>query len=182
MSRIGNLPIKIPTGVTVSVENQKVTIKGPKGELSLIIPRNIEVEIKNELLVVSNKKGESYAPVHGTTRAHLSNMVHGVSEGWSKELEMVGTGYRCEVKGDTVILTVGFSHPVELSIPNGISLEIDKTRIIVKGSDKEMVGHFSALIRSARPPEPYKGKGIKYVDEYIRRKAGKAAKGAEGSE
>lgn len=182
MSRIGKLPIIIPEGVNVSVDKQQVVVKGPKAELKLKLPRNIEVEINDTQLNVINKKGDSHAPVHGTTRAHLSNMIHGVSEGWSKELEMVGTGYRCEVKGETLVLIVGYSHPIELPIPEGIKVETDKTKITVSGADKEDVGQFSALIRAARPPEPYKGKGIKYVDEYIRRKAGKAAKGAEGAE
>ena len=178
MSKIGKLPIKLPEGVKVSIEKKSVKVVGPKGELELKLPREIELVQKNgEVLVEVRSKSKNSKALHGTVRAHLSNMIKGVTKGWSKELEMVGTGYRSEVSGNDLILTVGFSHPVKMEIPKELSIKTEKTSIIIEGIDKELVGQMAAKIRAIRPPEPYKGKGIKYKDEVVRRKPGKAAKG-----
>lgn len=179
MSRVGNLPIKIPQGVSVDKVGSNIVVKGTMGELSINIPEDIEVDLKNEEIVVSRKNElKQTKALHGTTRAHISNMVIGVSKGWSKTLELVGTGYRAEVSGDKLKLSVGYSHPIEISAPEGISFKVEKSDITVSGCDKNLVGQVAATIRSKRKPEPYKGKGIKYKGEVIRRKAGKAAKAA----
>jgi len=179
MSKIGKTPIKLPEGVTVDISGKTVVVKGSKGEIQKTIPKVIELDLKdgilNVLLTANNKKGQA---LHGTWRAILANTVNGVSSGWKKSLELVGTGYRAEVSGDTLILTVGYSHPVKIQAPKGISFKVEKTIVTVEGVDKELVGLVSANIRHVRPPEPYKGKGIKYEGEFIRRKAGKAAKAA----
>ncbi|OGM28089.1 50S ribosomal protein L6 [Candidatus Woesebacteria bacterium RIFCSPLOWO2_01_FULL_39_61] len=177
MSKIGKLPIQLPEGVTVEVEGKTVKVIGPKGTLKFKIDKDIEVQKKDNFLevITSGKSNRAYS-LHGTTRALIANMVKGVSEGWSKQLELVGTGYRAETSGNLLTLSVGFSHPVKFEAPSGISFKVEKSIINVEGVDKELVGQISAKIRSVRPPEPYKGKGIKYQDEYIRRKAGKAAK------
>jgi len=177
MSKIGKAPVAIPEGVTVTIEGQTVNVSGPKGNLSRKFPRDVSFEIKEGQVLVSCKKENKVAQsLFGTTRALINNMVHGVSQGWVKELELVGTGYRAEVNGETLILTVGFSHPVKIEAPAGISFKVEKTIITVAGPDKELVGQVAANIRSVKPPEPYQGKGIKYQDEVVRRKAGKAAK------
>jgi len=179
MSRIGKLPIKVPTGVTVSVSGQEVEVKGPKGSLKRIVHEGIEAKIENDEVIVSMPKAkDSLKPFFGTERALLANMVKGVSEGWSKQLELVGTGYRAETSGKSLTLTVGYSHSVKVDAPEGVSFKVEKNVVTVEGSDREAVGHVSALVRAVRPPEPYKGKGIKYINEVIRRKAGKAAKTA----
>lgn len=179
MSRIGKLPIAIPEGVEIKVDGQKITIKGPKGTLVRTIPEKISVKTEDGSLIVELKKdNEALKPLFGTTRAHLANAVHGVKEGWSKVLELVGTGYRAEVSGKTLSILVGYSHPIKVEAPDGITFKVVKTDITIEGYDKELVGLISARIRAVRPPEPYKGKGIKYKDEVIRRKAGKAAKSA----
>ncbi|MBI3397162.1 50S ribosomal protein L6 [Candidatus Woesebacteria bacterium] len=176
MSRIGKQPINLIQGVTSEISGNKVKITGPKGTLELVIPRSISVDLKDNLLIVS-KKGDSKSvrEVYGTTRALLANIVKGVSEGWSKELELVGVGFRAEVQGSILVLNVGFSHQVKVPAPSGITFKVEKLVIRIEGIDKEMVGRTAADIRSIRPPEPYKGKGIKYRDEIVRRKPGKAA-------
>ncbi len=179
MSRIGKLPVLIPNGVTVEVADRVVKVTGPKGTLTRSFPREVEVEVKDGNVLVSTKKTTDFArAMHGTIRAHIGNMVKGVSEGWVKALELVGTGYRAEISGDTLTLTVGFAHPVKMKLPQGISGKVEKTVVTLEGADKELVTWFASTARDVRPPEPYNGKGIKYVGEVIRRKAGKAAKSA----
>lgn len=177
MSRIGNTPIELPKDVEVTMSEGTVAAKGPKGNFSINLPKTIEVEKEDSILNVKlARKRASLSPLHGTFRALIANMVHGVTEGWKRSLELVGTGYRAEVKGNTLVLTIGYSHPVELAIPEGITVSVEKNIINIEGVDKNSVGQFAANTRAARPPEPYKGKGIKYSDEVVRRKAGKAAK------
>lgn len=175
MSRVGNRAINIPTGVTVSVDNNVVTVKGPKGELSTVINKNISVEIlENELKLT--RKNDNFKQFHGTANANIRNMIIGVTEGYSKKLEAVGVGYRFQVKGKELIVSAGYSNPVTVEIPEGIQLESpSNTELFVKGIDKQKVGQFAAEIREIRKPEPYKGKGIRYADEHIRRKEGKKA-------
>jgi len=176
MSKIGKQIINLPTGVTIDVAEKKVSVKGPKGNLELSLPRKIEVKVEGDSVEVL-KKGETkqLTALHGTIRSLINNMVKGVTEGFSKQLELIGTGFRAEVSGNTLALTIGFSHQVKLEIPAGISAKVEKNVITVEGVDKIAVGQFAADIRGSRPPEPYKGKGVKYVDEVIRRKPGKAA-------
>lgn len=177
MSKIGKMPIKIPEGVQVEIQGHNIKISGPKGVVEKILPEGFKVEVLDqELRINIDNKGKSLISIHGTTRAILANAVKGVSEGWRRELELVGTGYRGEVSGNKLVLNIGFSHPVVLEAPEGINFKIEKNIITVEGIDKELVGHIASKIRSIRPPEPYKGKGIKYKDEVVRRKAGKAAK------
>lgn len=177
MSKIGKQPIILPEGIKAEISGREIVINGPKGNLKRILPRGVDINQKDGLLIVT-VKSEDLNPIFGTTRVLVANMVKGVSEGWSKQLELVGTGYRAEVKGNILVLTVGYSHPVEIEAPEGISFKVEKTIITVEGLDKEIVGQIAANIRGVRPPEPYKGKGIKYSDEVIRRKAGKVAKAA----
>ena len=178
MSRIGNRVLQIPTGVTVTVDNNLVSVKGPKGELNTNIPEDIKVEVKDNTLVVA--RVNELIPtkqLHGTTNANLNNMMIGVSKGFEKSLEIIGVGYRFNQKGNTLVINAGYSHPVELQIPEGIKLELkSNTEILLSGIDKSLVGEFAANIRKVRKPEPYKGKGIRYVGEYVRRKEGKKAK------
>lgn len=182
MSRIGKKPIEIPQGVNVQIESQKVTVKGPKGELSLHVRPEISVEQKHGSLVavprVQSKLGRS---LWGLTRTLISNMVQGVTQGYEKRLEIEGVGYRAAVEGDVLALSLGFSHPVKMKTPEHMTLTVDKNVIIVSGLDKEQVGQFAARIRKVRPPEPYKGKGIRYEGEVIRRKLGKKAVSAGGA-
>ncbi|KKQ41754.1 MAG: 50S ribosomal protein L6 [Microgenomates group bacterium GW2011_GWC1_37_8] len=179
MSRIGKLPIELPEGVSIKVDGNRVFVTGPKGELAKNISKVVSVKKEGNRYVVSvNSKSKSARSIHGTTRAHIANMVNGVSVGFSKKLEMVGTGYRGEVSGRILSLAIGYSHPVKIEAPEGIIFSVEKSDITITGMDKEIVGEIAAKIRAIRPPEPYKGKGIKYKDEYIRRKAGKAAKTA----
>lgn len=179
MSKIGKLPIDIPEKVSIEINNNSVLIKGPKGELNVNIPKSVKVDKSNNQLVLSSTgKTKQARADYGTTRAHLNNAVKGVTEGWSKILELVGTGYRASVEGDELTILIGFSHPIKLKAPEGISFKVEKTEVTVEGIDKHLVGQVAAKIRSYRPPEPYKGKGIKYNDEEVRRKAGKAAKTA----
>ena len=180
MSRIGKLLIKVPNTVTVALTDENIIITGPKGTLTRKLPRVISVTKTEEgLLKVSVKKSTNESKkIHGTERALIANMVAGVSVGWSKTLEMVGSGYRGESSGDTLTLSIGYSHPIKIVAPAGITFKVEKTDITIDGIDKEMVGQIAAKIRAIRPPEPYKGKGIKYKDEVVRRKAGKAAKTA----
>ena len=177
MSRIGKQPVPVPSGVDVAVDGLDVTVKGPKGELSQSMPEGVAISVEgDEVVVTRNSESRDDRARHGLVRSLISNMVVGVTEGYEKNLEMVGVGYRAQQKGKDLELQVGFSHPVDVEAPEGIELTVtDQTRISVKGIDKTVVGQVAANIRKIRPPEPYKGKGIKYVDEVIRRKAGKAA-------
>ena len=177
MSRIGNRKIVVPTGVTVTIENNKVTVKGPKGELVIDIVDNITVsQEENTIIVTRANEEKTTKAMHGTTNANINNMIKGVTEGFQKELEIIGVGYRFNTKGTTLVINAGYSHPVEMSIPTGLTVElVSNTEITVKGIDKSLVGKFAAEIRSVREPEPYKGKGIRYKDEYVRRKEGKKA-------
>jgi len=182
MSRIGRQPVNLPDGVEAKLDGSAIVVTGGKGSLDRVIPGDLAVKVEGKQIIVEPKrKGKSTKAMHGTYRALIANMVVGVSDGWKKELEIVGTGYRTEVKGDKLVLTVGFSHQIKLDIPKALNIKADKTSIVIEGMDKELVGQFAAEVRAVRPPEPYKGKGIKYKDEVIRRKAGKAAKAAEGA-
>jgi len=182
MSKIGRLPVAVPAGVVVETCPDGLKVSGPKGSLTVKIPKGITFSQKeNEIVFAQIRKYKEMNSLFGTTRALFSNTVKGVSDGWKKELELVGTGYRAEVVGQDLVLTVGFSHPVKIAAPEGIGIKVEKTTISVEGPDKELVGQIAANIRKVRPPEPYKGKGIKYKDEVIRRKAGKAAKAVTGS-
>lgn len=178
MSRVGNKPVDLPTGVDVQVEGSAVKVKGSKGELERTFHERISFDVGDDAVTVTrpDDSRESRA-LHGLSRALLNNMVVGVSAGFAKELEIQGVGYRASLKGKDVELLVGFSHPVVVEAPDGITFEVpDQNKIIVSGIDKEQVGQVAATIRKVRPPEPYKGKGIRYVGEYVRRKAGKAGK------
>jgi large subunit ribosomal protein L6 len=182
MSKIGRQPIQIIAGATVEVIGREVKITGPKGTLVQKLPRGIEVEVKDgEINVTRKGNAKSDVSNHGTIRALLNNNIKGVTTGWSKQLELVGTGFRAEVMGKTLSLTVGFSHPVKIEAPDGITFKVEKTFVTVEGPSREDVGQISSVIRAVRPPEPYKGKGIKYTDEVIRRKAGKAAAKTTGA-
>jgi large subunit ribosomal protein L6 len=178
MSRIGKRPIQIPAKVSIEIDGQKVSVKGPKGELSRTLPPEVEV-VQEEASIVVRRRDESRTARqrHGLCRTLVSNMVEGVSQGFQKKLEIKGVGYRAQVQGKTLILNVGYSNPVEIAPPSGIDLSVEaNTNVTVSGIDKEVVGNTAAQIRAVRPPEPYKGKGIKYSDEIIRRKAGKSGK------
>ncbi len=177
MSRIGKKPVVIPAGVTVTVKDNLVTVKGPKGELKQDVNKKITVEVKdNEVIVTRPNDQKENRSMHGLYRALIANMVKGVTEGFSKELTIVGTGYRGQMKGKNLVLTIGYSHPVEITPPANITIEAPKpTQIFVRGIDAQVVGQVAADIRAVREPEPYLGKGIRYVDEYVRRKEGKAA-------
>ncbi len=178
MSRIGNKPILLPADVTVTVKNHTVDVKGPKGELTFDFNADINVEVVgNEVLVKRPNDTKWMKTIHGTTRALVHNMVEGVSKGFTKTLEINGVGYRAQLQGNKVVLSIGYSHQVELEIPQGLKVETPKATVInISGIDKQLVGQFAAEIREVRKPEPYKGKGIKYSDEHIRRKEGKTAK------
>jgi len=181
VSRIGRLPVQVPNGVTVDLEGSTVTVKGPKGELRRTFSNLIGISLESgELIVTRSSDQPAERALHGTTRAHLANMIHGVSQGYEVVLEVEGVGYRAEMEGDSLAISVGYSHPITFEPPEGISFGADaKTRQIkVMGHDKEQVGQAAANIRKVRPPEPYHGKGIHYLGEHIRRKAGKAGKGA----
>ena len=175
MSRVGNRIISIPTGVTASVDGNKVTVKGPKGELSTAINENITVNI-NENEITLTRKNDNFKNFHGTANANINNMIVGVTNGFEKKLESVGVGYRFQLKGAELVVTAGYSHPVNVQIPEGINLEVpSNTELFVRGINKQLVGEFAANVRKIRKPEPYKGKGIRYADEHIRRKEGKKA-------
>ena len=178
MSRIGNKPVVIPAGVTVDLKDNTVTVKGPKGELSYTFNQNISLEQREGEVVFSRPDdSKENKTIHGTTRAVFNNMVVGVTEGFQKELELIGVGYRAQLQGKKLVLNVGYSHPVGFTPEEGIEIEVpSNTKVIVKGYDKQKVGELAANIRGVRPPEPYKGKGIRYVDEFVRRKEGKTGK------
>ncbi|HPS40897.1 MAG TPA: 50S ribosomal protein L6 [Candidatus Woesebacteria bacterium] len=178
MSRIGKQPITIPTGVTVAVDNRTVTVTGPKGNLTLTIPFKINVEVKdNTVFVTRVSEDKKVKACHGATRAHLNNMITGVQTPWIKELEIKGTGYKASVNGNKLKVLAGYIHPVEITAPEGIFFQVpEETKIIVTGIDRMVVGQVASNIRKIRTPEPYKGKGIRYTDEFIKLKAGKKAK------
>ena len=180
MSRIGRMPIAIPAGVTVEIaENNKVTVKGPKGTLERVLPKEMKITQENgEIKVERPNDLKKEKSLHGLTRTLINNMVLGVTNGYEKKLEINGVGYRAAKQGKKLVLTLGYSHPVEMDDPDGIETVVEGQNIIVKGIDKEKVGQYAAEIRTQRAPEPYKGKGIKYVDEVIRRKVGKTGKKA----
>ena len=175
MSRIGNRKLLVPANVTVSVDGNVVTVKGPKGELSTEINKDITVNVNGNELTLT-RKDDSVKNFHGTANANIKNMIVGVTEGYEKRLESIGVGYRFALKDGKLVVTAGYSHPVNVEIPAGLSLEVpSNTELVVKGIDKCLVGEFSANVRKIREPEPYKGKGIRYKDEVVRRKEGKKA-------
>jgi len=176
MSRIGIKPIVVPAGVEVTVDGNVITVKGPKGQLSQEISKNMTVEVKDGTVTVSRPDDDRHnRGQHGLARTLINNMIIGVTTGFEKKLQLVGVGYKAEKKGDTLVMSLGYSHPVEMKDPEGITTECpSQTEVTVKGIDKALVGNYAANIRAWRKPEPYKGKGIKYVDEVIRRKEGKA--------
>lgn len=176
MSRVGRMPIDIPAGVTATLDGQVITVKGPKGELTRTLHPDMKVTVQDNVITVERPNDEkNNRALHGLTRALIANMVKGVTDGFKKELEIVGVGYRAQMKGKKLALTLGFSHPLELDAPEGITIECPSaTQIVISGINNEHVGEFAAKIRGYRLPEPYKGKGIRYVGEHVRRKAGKA--------
>jgi large subunit ribosomal protein L6 len=180
MSRIGKLPVKIPSGVTVNVQAQTLVVKGSKGELTRTVHPDMRLTVeKDEVTVARPSESKLHRSLHGLTRTLVANMIEGVSKGYEKQLELVGVGYRATRQGQDLVLTVGYSHPVRYGVPDGITIEVpEPTRVIVRGSNKEVVGQVTAEIRKVRPPEPYKGKGILYRGERVRRKAGKTGKTA----
>lgn len=178
MSRVGKKPIEIPAGVTVTNENNHLTVKGPKGELSRTFNQDIQIAIEENVITISRPSdAKDHRALHGTTRAVLANMVEGVAKGFERSLDLIGVGYRASKQGKKLVLNVGYSHPVEIDPEEGIEIEVpSNTKVIVKGTDKERVGALAANIRGVRPPEPYKGKGIRYEGEFVRRKEGKTGK------
>jgi large subunit ribosomal protein L6 len=178
MSKVGKMPVKIPKGIKIDVNDAGISVTGPKGTLSRPLRREVSVKVEDDSIVVSRASDQRFhRSLHGLTRALIQNMVTGVSEGFKRELEMVGIGYRAEMKGPVMELNVGYSHLILFRPPEGVSIEVmhRENKIVVSGIDKQLVGQTAAEIRSFRPPEPYKGKGIRYVGEMVRRKAGKAA-------
>jgi large subunit ribosomal protein L6 len=179
MSRIGNKVIQVPADVTVTVSPENyVVVKGPTGQLEFQFNQNLTIKLEGNEIAVTRPNDEIFSrKIHGTTRALIQNMVIGVKDGFKKQLEIKGVGYRAQLQGNTVVLNMGFSHPVELEIPEGVTVTIPKnTEVTIEGADKQAVGEFAAKIRSVKKPEPYLGKGIRYVGEYVPRKAGKTAK------
>lgn len=178
MSRIGNLPITIPDGVTVTIDNRLVTVNGPKGSLTLSLPVKINAEVKDNQIVVSRlSEDKKVKSNHGTTRAHLHNMIQGVVTPWTKQLEIRGTGYKFAVNGNKLVVNAGYINPVEVVAPEGVFFQLDdETKLTVSGINKVFVGQTASNIRKIRTPEPYKGKGIRYLNEFIKLKAGKTAK------
>jgi len=178
MSRIGNKVITVPAGVEVNIVDNFATVKGPKGELKQQFDKDMTFNIEgNEITVVRPSDSKRHRTVHGTTRAILANMIEGVSAGFKKELELIGVGYRAQMQGKKLVLSVGYSHPVEFEEIEGIKLGVEgNTKVSIEGINKEVVGQYAAKVRAVRPPEPYKGKGIRYVGEYVRRKEGKTGK------
>lgn len=182
MSRIGKTPINVPQEVTVTKEGNIVVVKGPKGELRLTLPPKIDLKAKGEQLeITSAGQDKRSSALHGFVRAQLANYIKGVTSGWSKVLELSGVGFRAAITGANLVLTVGFSHPVTIAPPPGITLSVVEGRIVISGIDKQLVGQVAAGIREIKKPEPYKGKGIKYQGEHIRKKAGKSAKAVGGA-
>ena len=182
MSRIGKLPVEIPSGVEIVLDGGKVSVKGSKGSLEKSFSDVVEFKKEENKVLISTRRSDKGAKaMHGTARAIIANMVKGVSEGWSRTLELVGTGYRADIQGNILNLVVGYSTPVKVEIPEGVNVKVEKLDIILDGADKQVVGEFAARIRKVRSPEPYQGKGIRYKDEVVRRKAGKAAKTGEAA-
>lgn len=181
MSRIGRMPIVVPAGVEVKINGSDIEVKGPKGTLTRTVHSDMALSMEgNEIHVTRPSDDKEHRSLHGLTRSLVANMVEGVSNGYKKELEINGIGYRAEKNGKTLVLTIGYSHKVEVDEIDGITIDVPApNKIVISGPDKQKVGQFAANIREKRPPEPYKGKGIKYVDEYIRRKEGKAGKGGK---
>ncbi|MFZ0014483.1 MAG: 50S ribosomal protein L6 [Acidimicrobiia bacterium] len=177
MTRKGKIPIPVPSGVTVTIDQSHISVKGPKGLLEQELTHGVTVEQQEVGIVVSLTRREAdQKPFQGLYRTLIHNMVHGVTQGFDKRLQMIGVGYRASVQGEKLVLQVGFSHPTEVEIPDFIEVQVEKnTFLLISGIDKQKVGQFAAQIRSIRPPEPYQGKGIRYVDEYVRKKAGKSA-------
>ena len=175
MSRIGNSPIKLPDGVTVSTVDGVLTAKGGKGELSYALPKQVELSVEDNAVVVTPKGKDKFGrSIWGTVRSNVSNMVQGVSAGFEKKLEINGVGYRAAMQGNKLQLSLGYSHPVVMDVPAGLTVAVDgNTKISVSGADKQLIGQFAAEVRAKRPPEPFKGKGVKYADEHIVRKEGK---------
>lgn len=178
MSRVGKKPLEIPAGVTITIEGSTVTVKGPKGELSRTFNPDMTIAVEENVLTVSRPSDEkTHRALHGTTRSLLANMVEGVSKGYERGLELIGVGYRASKQGNKLVLNVGYSHPVEIEPEAGIEFEVPAaTKIVVKGTDKQRVGEYASNIRAVRAPEPYKGKGIRYEGENVRRKEGKTGK------
>lgn len=175
MSRVGNRLLQMPAGVTVSVDGNIVSVKGPKGELSTKINENITVEVTDTEIKVT-RKNDNFKKYHGTANANIRNMLIGVTEGYERKLELVGVGYRFQMKGKDLVVNAGYSNPVEIKVPEGITVEVpSNTELVIRGIDKQLVGEFAANVRKIRKPEPYKGKGIRYSDEVVRRKEGKKA-------
>jgi large subunit ribosomal protein L6 len=182
MSKIGKQPITIPQGVTANLADSQIVVSGPKGELKFQLRPEIKVEIESDKIKISRKSESKIAKsLHGLTRSIIANMVQGVTIGHQKILEIVGVGYRAAIQGENLVLNVGYSHPVVISKVPGIQIETKENKVIVSGTDKALVGEIAARIRRTRQPEPYKGKGIKYIDEIIRRKAGKTVKTVGGT-
>ncbi|MDX1535212.1 MAG: 50S ribosomal protein L6 [Candidatus Spechtbacterales bacterium] len=182
MSRIGKQPIEVPDKVNITIDGENVLVKGPLGELSVDVPSVLSVKQEDNLLTVEVGKKSSRTPaLWGLYRSLLNNMVKGVSKGFEKKLQIEGVGYRAETQGNKIVLNLGYSHPIEMEVPEGIKVEVEKSTITVSGADKQLVGQFAADIRSKRKPEPYKGKGIRYENEHVRRKAGKRAVGTAGA-
>lgn len=183
MSRIGRSPVEVPQGVTVAIKDGAVTVTGPKGTLMCVLPEGISAEMKDQtILITRNSDGRVTRSHHGFARATIMNNVTGVSTGWTKILELSGVGYRVAMSGANIVLTIGFSHTVTVTPPEGITLRVEDGKILVSGQDKQSVGQMAASIREIKKPEPYKGKGIKYQGEHIRKKAGKAkAAGSSGA-
>lgn len=180
MSRIGKKSISIPSDVFIEQSGSTVKVKGPKGELAVNVKGKFKITIESGKVVVENIGDSSQGALHGLYRSLIQNMVWGVTKGWTKSLEMIGVGYRAAVTGATLTLNVGFSHQVDFVLPAGVTAEVKENKINIQGIDKQQVGEVAAKVRRVRPPEPYKGKGIRYVGEVVRRKAGKTAKGAAG--
>ena len=175
MSRIGRKPLPLPKGVTLTPKAGAVSVKGPKGELSKPLPEGISVKTEaDKIQVLRADDSRQNRSKHGLIRAHLANMVKGVTEGWNRELEINGVGYRAEVAGDTINMALGYSHPIAFKLPKGVTAKVDKNRVTLSSADRDLVGQTAAKVRELRPPEPYKGKGVKYVEEVIKRKVGKA--------
>lgn len=180
MSHIGRQPIEIPDGVEVSLKSEEISVKGPKGSLSQNLSPLVKVEQKEKELIVSPADEKQNTPMWGTTRALINNMIIGVSKGFEKHLEIHGVGYKAQVQGKSIELNVGYSHPIKLDIPEGLEVKVEKNNITISGINKETIGALASSIRATRKPEPYKGKGIRYKDEYVRRKEGKRVVSEEG--
>ncbi len=178
MSRVGKKPILLPKGVKIQVGEQ-LQVEGPKGKLTVPIPEGVRLEQKDGILELV-RDSDKYAALHGLTRALAFNAIQGVSAGWTRELDIVGTGYRADVKGQIATFTLGYSHPIEVMLPAGVELKVDKqTHLVLSGYDRQMVGHMAAQIRALRPPDPYKNKGVRYTGETLRKKAGKTGAGSK---